>query len=73
MDESGFDRDSVMKQGLLLKFRQNEKLKEALIGTNDAVLEERGRFKGEYWTNKGLNRLGELLMEVREDLKKDEE
>ena len=57
-----------MRKGLRLKFTQNTALKEALLSTRDAQLEELGRFDGEYWTNKGANRLGQLLMELRDDL-----
>ncbi len=65
------DMDGVMRKALRMKFAQNEALKEALLGTKDARLEEIGRFDGEYWTNKGDNRLGELLMELRADLRRD--
>ena len=68
-DPQAFDRDRVMKQGLLYKFAQNAELKQSLLSTKDAKLEEIGRFDGEYWTSKGRNRLGELLMEVRDELK----
>jgi predicted NAD-dependent protein-ADP-ribosyltransferase YbiA (DUF1768 family) len=64
-----FDRDEVMRKGLRLKFTQHVALKEALLATKDAPLEEIGRFDGEYWTNKGKNRLGQLLMELREELR----
>jgi len=68
-EKAGFDRDQVMRKGLMLKFGQNEALKMALLSTRDAQLEELGRFDGEYWTNKGENRLGQLLMEVRDVLR----
>jgi predicted NAD-dependent protein-ADP-ribosyltransferase YbiA (DUF1768 family) len=69
-ENDAFDRDEVMRKGLRLKFTQNAALKEALLATKDAPLEETGRFDGEYWTNKGKNRLGQLLMEVRDELRK---
>jgi hypothetical protein len=40
-----------------------------LLVTRDARLEEIGRFNGEYWTNKGENRRGQLLMELGDDLR----
>jgi len=68
-DTGNFDRDAVMREGLRLKFTQNEKLKQALLDTGEAPLEEIGRFDAEYWTNKGDNRLGQLLMELRDELR----
>jgi predicted NAD-dependent protein-ADP-ribosyltransferase YbiA (DUF1768 family) len=63
------NKDEVMRRGLRLKFTQNAALKEALLSTKDAQLEEIGRFDGEHWTNKGGNRLGQLLMELRNELR----
>lgn len=65
-----FDKDDVMRKALRMKFTHNEELKNALLSTKAARLEEIGRFDGEYWTNKGDNRLGELLMELREEFRK---
>jgi predicted NAD-dependent protein-ADP-ribosyltransferase YbiA (DUF1768 family) len=67
-EDDSFYRDEVMKRGLRLKFFQNPALKDALLSTRDARLEEIGRFDGEYWTNKGDNRLGQLMMELRDEL-----
>lgn len=69
-EDDTFDKDAVMRKGLRLKFTQNPALLEALLSTKDAPLEEQGRFDGEYWTNKGENRLGQLLMELRAELKR---
>ena len=66
------DRDEVMSTALRLKFSQNPKLREALVGTGNSFLEEQGRFEGEYWTNKGQNKLGGLLMELRDELRDSE-
>jgi predicted NAD-dependent protein-ADP-ribosyltransferase YbiA (DUF1768 family) len=68
-DKGGFDQDEIMREGLRLKFSQNLEMKETLLATRDAKLEEIGRFEGEYWTNKGQNRLGQLLMELRDELR----
>lgn len=61
-------KKQVMLEGLTAKFKQDESLKKLLIDTGDKRLEEIGRFKGEIWTNKGLNLLGDLLVIVRNDL-----
>ena len=71
MGEGEFNKDETMREGLRLKFTQNEELKNKLLSTKNARLEEIGRFKGEYWTNKEQNRLGELLMDLRDELSKD--
>jgi predicted NAD-dependent protein-ADP-ribosyltransferase YbiA (DUF1768 family) len=62
---------SVMRTGLRYKFSEGD-LRERLLCTGDDRLEEIGRFRTEIWTNKGDNILGNLLMEVREELKKEE-
>lgn len=63
-----------MKKALLAKFKQNISLKELLLETNDCYLIE-----GNYWHDniwgicyckkceniKGENRLGKLLMKIR--------
>jgi len=75
-----------MKKGLLAKFGTNEKLKEALLKTDDAILVECNPIE-KYWSCglaiddwqmlcnpgkwPGRNMLGVLLMEVREELKKE--
>ncbi len=71
-ENDAFDRDEVIRKGLRLKFTQNAALKEVLLATKDAQLKEIGRFDGEYWTNKGENMLGQLLMELRGDCERTE-
>jgi predicted NAD-dependent protein-ADP-ribosyltransferase YbiA (DUF1768 family) len=61
-------KKQIMLEGLRAKFIQDEYLKKLLIDTGDTKLEEIGRFKGELWTNKGLNLLGDLLAIVRQEL-----
>lgn len=39
-ENDAFDHDEVMRKGLRLKFTQNDALKEALLATEDARLEE---------------------------------
>lgn len=65
---TGFDRDAVMLQGLRLKF-QDPVLRQALLDTGDRPLSELGRRPTEYWTHCGANKLGELLMQVRSELR----
>ena len=57
--------DDLMLLCLLLKFTQNLDLSRLLISTGTARLEERGKYSTEYWTNKGANRLGRLLEDIR--------
>ena len=76
-----------MKKGLSAKFSTNEKLKEALLKTGDAILVDCNPIE-KYWSCglaidddwsilcnpgkwPGRNMLGVLLMEVREELKKE--
>lgn len=62
-------KDEVMKEALLAKFTQHSHLRELLLATGDAVLVEHTE-NDRYWADggdgSGLNRLGVLLMEVRE-------
>ncbi len=66
-----------MRAGLRAKFAQNESLQELLLGTGSRRLVEAGttdnavnRFWGEI-NGKGENTLGKLLMELREELRKE--
>ena len=66
----------VMRLGLKLKFSQNLDLRDLLIETEDAILEEGNYRNDTFWgvneqTRKGKNMLGKLLMELREELKKE--
>ena len=54
------------------KFQQNEDLKERLLATGDAHLEEGNDWGDTIWgtvNGKGQNNLGKILMQVREELK----
>lgn len=68
-----FDR---MRDVLQAKFTQHEDLKELLLSTGDARLVEAGRTDNPVnrtWgevNGKGLNMLGVLLMEVREEIRR---
>lgn len=65
-------KDSVMKQALLAKFRQNNLIQLILLSTDGKQLVEKTS-NDYYWgcgsNNTGRNMLGKLLMEVRDELK----
>ena len=62
-------KDDVMRKALHAKFSQNKNIKNFLISTNDKKLIENSPFDS-YWGSgidfNGLNRLGVLLMELRD-------
>jgi ribA/ribD-fused uncharacterized protein len=64
-------RDDIMRAGLRAKFTQHEDLKQLLISTGDKILQEASP-TDVYWgigkSGKGQNRLGVLLMELRDEL-----
>lgn len=69
----------IMHDILLVKFSIPE-LRESLLATGDAELEEGNNWHDNNWGNctcprckdiEGKNRLGKMLMQVREELKKD--
>jgi ribA/ribD-fused uncharacterized protein len=66
-------KDAVMRVAVLAKFTQHEDLRAILLGTGDAVLVEHTE-NDSYWADggdgSGRNRLGEILMSVREELRK---
>jgi len=57
----------VMKEGLRAKFTQNGMLKGQLLNTGDAILHENSP-TDMIWGIKGLDLLGILLMEIRDEL-----
>jgi ribA/ribD-fused uncharacterized protein len=65
-------KDQIMLDALRAKFTQHEELKEILLGTGDARLVEHTP-NDSYWADggdgSGKNRLGQLLMQVREELR----
>ncbi len=65
-------KDEVMMTALRAKFTQHPQLRELLTGTGDAVLTEHTN-NDRYWADggdgTGRNRLGELLMELRSELR----
>ena len=65
-------RETVMMDGLRTKFFSDETLAEMLLSTGDEHLAEINHWGDTFWgvdlQGRGLNRLGELLMEVRTEL-----
>ncbi|OWK40537.1 GTP cyclohydrolase II [Fimbriiglobus ruber] len=61
-----------MLDALRAKFSQHEEMKAALLGTGDAKLVEHTA-NDDYWGDggdgSGKNRLGQLLMRVRDELR----
>lgn len=59
---------------VLAKFEQNENLKEKLINTGDAYLEEGNDWGDKIWgtvNGNGSNLLGQILMRIREGFVKE--
>ena len=66
-------KDDIMRQALLAKFTQHPQLRSLLLSTENAELVEHTR-NDRYWVDggdgSGKNRLGQLLMELRDQLRK---
>jgi len=69
-------KEKVMLEALRAKFTQHEEARAVLLGTGDAKLVEHTA-KDAYWGDggdgSGKNRLGYLLMELREELRAESE
>ena len=65
-------KDQLMQQAVLAKFTQHADLREILLGTGNAAIVEHTENDG-YWGDggdgSGKNRLGQILMRVREELR----
>jgi ribA/ribD-fused uncharacterized protein len=65
-------KDDIMRKAVLAKFQAHKDIKEILISTGDALLVEKTT-KDTYWgcgsDGTGQNKLGLILMEVREIVK----
>jgi ribA/ribD-fused uncharacterized protein len=65
-------KDQVMFEAVRAKFAQHADLRETLLGTGDAKLVEHTA-NDSYWGDggdgSGRNRLGQILMQVREELR----
>jgi hypothetical protein len=62
----------IMKELVLQKFSKHKDLKEKLLATGDAYLEETNSWGDQWWgvcKGKGHNHLGKILMEVRKELR----
>lgn len=65
-------KDGVMLDALRAKFAQHEGLRELILGTGDALLVEHtadDSYWGDGGDGSGRNRLGQLLMQVRDELR----
>lgn len=66
-------KDAVMRAAVLAKFTQHEDIRAILIGTGDALLVEHTE-NDSYWGDggdgSGKNMLGQILMSVRDELRR---
>ena len=65
-------KDDVMREAVRAKFSQHEDIKAVLLGTGSETLIEAAR-NDSYWgygpDGKGQNKLGQVLMEIRDELR----
>lgn len=64
-------KDAIMREAVLAKFNQHSHLRELLLATGDALLvehTENDRYWGDGGDGSGKNMLGQILMNVREQL-----
>jgi ribA/ribD-fused uncharacterized protein len=64
----------IMYIGVYNKFKQNPKLRNRLLATDDGLLVENNKHKDSYWgvyNGIGENHLGKILMRVRDQLRKE--
>jgi ribA/ribD-fused uncharacterized protein len=63
----------IMREIVQAKFDQHELLRDMLLATEDAILEEGNHWGDTFWgvcRGKGLNMLGKILMDLREEYAK---
>ena len=68
-------KDQIMYEICLAKFTQNEELKEKLFATGNEELVEGNTWHDTYWgvcNRRGKNKLGKILMRIREELRNKE-
>jgi ribA/ribD-fused uncharacterized protein len=67
-------KDDIMRAAVRAKFTQHQRLRSLLLSTGDATLVEHTE-KDDYWGDggdgSGKNMLGRILMEVREELRRE--
>lgn len=65
-------KDTVMRTAVLAKFKQNEEIRDVLLATGKSMIIEKTT-NDYYWgcgkDGTGKNMLGEILMEIREQLR----
>src|SRR5213079_62586 len=65
-------KDAIMREAVYAKFTQHDDLRAVLLGTGDALLVEHTE-NDSYWADggdgSGKNRLGQILMRVRDELR----
>jgi hypothetical protein len=68
-------KDDIMREAVLAKFTQHADLRAVLLGTGDALIIEHTS-NDSYWGDggdgSGRNRLGQILMSVRDELRRPE-
>lgn len=65
-------KEQIMYEVVLAKFSQNPDIKEKLLDTDDMYLEEGNTWNDRFWgvcKGTGKNKLGHILMKVREELR----
>jgi ribA/ribD-fused uncharacterized protein len=65
-------KEAVMREAVLAKFTQHDDLRATLLGTGDAILVEHtsnDAYWGDGGDGSGRNRLGQILMSVRAELR----
>ena len=66
-------KDDIMHDIVKNKFTQNKNLENMLLSTGEAILVEGNWWHDTYWgmcNGKGKNKLGQILMEVRSEIRK---
>ena len=69
-------KDALMREAVLAKFTQHDDLRATLLATGDALLvehTENDAYWGDGGDGSGRNRLGQILMSVRDELRQLEE
>ncbi len=65
-------KDDIMYEICKAKFEQNEELKQKILNTGEKELIEGNTWRDYYWgvcNGRGKNKLGKILMRIREEMK----